>query len=382
MIRVSEMVLPGHPDKFCDQVADAIIAGAWIDADAYGQVEVSTWSDHVWLSGGICTRRPLEADAGRHRRRDRPALGYGRRQPYRRRRYKVTSTVCQRIGDPARWSAPRQRPGVVVGWAGYDAKDGLPAARALPRPRLPRRAGRILPERAAQGPGAGRKAPGEDERRRRPLVARACPGDDPAAAVRRLMDVCAAMAGVARGRVSGTAGSRPALARRLARCRGDGQSERAAGRTPAATATTARRAGSWSWISTARAFPIGGGALSGKHLTHIDRIGAYAARDAAVRAVTSGAEECLVRLAYAPNVPDRWTSSTKWCGGGNAKPGASSITAKWSGATRRRGSRAGSRKAGISSTGPCPGTRAGFRKRIFPSPGPPERQNRCKKGAR
>jgi hypothetical protein len=47
--------------------------------------------------------------------------------------------------------------------------------------------------------------------------------------------------------------------------------------------------------------PIGGGALSGKHLSHIDRIGAYAARDAAVRAVQSGAKECLVRVAYAPN---------------------------------------------------------------------------------
>ena len=34
--------------------------------------------------------------------------------------------------------------------------------------------------------------------------------------------------------------------------------------------------------------PIGGGALSGKHLSHIDRIGACAARDAAVRAVQSG----------------------------------------------------------------------------------------------
>jgi hypothetical protein len=47
--------------------------------------------------------------------------------------------------------------------------------------------------------------------------------------------------------------------------------------------------------------PIGGGALSGKHLSHIDRVGACAARDAAVRAVQSGAKECLVRLAYAPN---------------------------------------------------------------------------------
>lgn len=48
--------------------------------------------------------------------------------------------------------------------------------------------------------------------------------------------------------------------------------------------------------------PIGGGALSGKHLSHIDRIAAYAAREAAVRAVQSGAGECLVRLAYAPNI--------------------------------------------------------------------------------
>ena len=38
MIRISEMVLPGHPDKFCDQVADAVIAECVaIDPDAHGQ---------------------------------------------------------------------------------------------------------------------------------------------------------------------------------------------------------------------------------------------------------------------------------------------------------------------------------------------------------
>ena len=48
MIRISEMVLPGHPDKFCDQVADAAIAACVeADADAYGQVEVAVWSDQV-----------------------------------------------------------------------------------------------------------------------------------------------------------------------------------------------------------------------------------------------------------------------------------------------------------------------------------------------
>ena len=45
MIRISEMVLPGHPDKFCDQIADAIVNQCKrVDPLAYCQVEVSVWS--------------------------------------------------------------------------------------------------------------------------------------------------------------------------------------------------------------------------------------------------------------------------------------------------------------------------------------------------
>lgn len=50
--------------------------------------------------------------------------------------------------------------------------------------------------------------------------------------------------------------------------------------------------------------PQGGGALSGKHLTHIDRIGSYSARHAAVQAVQSGAQECFIKIAFAPNLMD------------------------------------------------------------------------------
>jgi S-adenosylmethionine synthetase len=49
--------------------------------------------------------------------------------------------------------------------------------------------------------------------------------------------------------------------------------------------------------------PIGGGALFGKHYTHIDRLGAMLARRAAIDAVKSGARECLIRVCYAPNHP-------------------------------------------------------------------------------
>ena len=186
MIRVSEMVLPGHPDKFCDQVADAIIAECVaIDADAYGQVEVSTWSDHVWLSGGICTRKPLGRKLDEIVVETGLALGYRPGNHIDASRYKVTSTVCQLVDDPARWSAHVNDQSVVVGWAGYDPKTAyLPPEHYLAHAF---REGLIEACRSGRAgrPGAGRKAPGEDARRRRPLVARACPGDDPADRVDR-----------------------------------------------------------------------------------------------------------------------------------------------------------------------------------------------------
>ena len=50
--------------------------------------------------------------------------------------------------------------------------------------------------------------------------------------------------------------------------------------------------------------PIGGGAIYGKHPTHVDRFGARVARELAVDAVKRGAGECLVRAVYAPNVAE------------------------------------------------------------------------------
>ena len=50
---------------------------------------------------------------------------------------------------------------------------------------------------------------------------------------------------------------------------------------------------------------------------HIDRVGAYAARDAAVRAVQTGAGECLVRVMYAPNIKQPLDVSFEMTGRGN-----------------------------------------------------------------
>jgi S-adenosylmethionine synthetase len=53
---MSEVVLPGHPDKFCDQVADAIVAECYA-ADPPSRDEHRY--DQVFLTGGIVTRKPL-----------------------------------------------------------------------------------------------------------------------------------------------------------------------------------------------------------------------------------------------------------------------------------------------------------------------------------
>ncbi len=57
MIRVSEAVLPGHPDKLCDFVAESIVQAALaVDAEAYAQIEAAIWCDQLWLSGGYAAR--------------------------------------------------------------------------------------------------------------------------------------------------------------------------------------------------------------------------------------------------------------------------------------------------------------------------------------
>ena len=135
MIRVSEFVLPGHPDKFCDAVADAIIGEVLkVDADGYGQVEMAVWSDQVFLTGGVCTRRPIPVDFADIVVATGIAIGYTAGNHIDARKYKVTDTVCRIIDDPTQWTAKVNDQAICIGWAGYDAKvDWLPIEHWLAR---------------------------------------------------------------------------------------------------------------------------------------------------------------------------------------------------------------------------------------------------------
>jgi S-adenosylmethionine synthetase len=215
----------------------------------------------------------------------------------------VTSTVCERIGDPTQWSRHVNDQSVVIGWAGFDAKVRyLPPEHFLAhtlREALAHscRAGLL----AGQGPDGKLMVRLREEGRCWTLehVLVTLQQRDATA----FMDVCRAIARVLEAAYVRLRDDDPRWAAPWA--------EVELLLNPSGPMVHAGSDGDNGQTGRKLAMdfygpriPIGGGALSGKHLSHIDRIGAYAAREAALRAVRSGAAECLVRIAWAPNRPE------------------------------------------------------------------------------
>ena len=303
MIRISEMVLPGHPDKFCDQIADAVIAECvGIDADAYGQVEVAAWSDRVWLTGGMCTRRPLEKSLRDIVVETGLAIGYGPGNRIDANHYQVTSTLCVEVGDPARYTRHVNDQAIVIGWAGYDVRTRfLPPEHFLAHLFADALASACAGgELDGQGPDGKLMVRMREEGDRWTLEHLLVTLQQREGAV--FMELCRAIALTVRQAYEALQAIDPrwcapwqdiALMLNPNGPMVDAGSEGDNGQTGRKLAVD----------FYGPRIPVGGGALSGKHMSHIDRIGAYAAREAALRAVLSGARECLVRLAWAPNVP-------------------------------------------------------------------------------
>ena len=316
MIRLSELVLPGHPDKVCDQIADAIVAEcARAEADAYAQVEVGIWSDHVWLSGGLCTRAPLRRPLEEIVRRTLDEIGHRALA----RRCQVQSTVCQEVGDPSAWTGSVNDQAIVIGWAGYD-----PQTRFLPPEHFLAHELRVALTCAMKsGPLEGHGPDGKLLVRLREdsagfhfehllaTVQQRRDGDPLAFASALLGVLRAAYERLRRADRRWRAGWEQVET--LVNPNGaffNGGSEGDNGQTGRKLVMD----------YYGPRVPLGGGALSGKHISHIDRIGAYAAREAALHAVATGAEECLVRVAWAPNRPLPLDVSYQMEGSGARRP--------------------------------------------------------------
>ena len=158
MIRVSEAVLPGHPDKLCDFVAESHSAGG--ARRGPGGVRADRGCNLVRPAVAVGRVRGARAGArrGAHRgggarfdragrgprREARPVAGDQLRLPLR--------------GGPDALDAPRQRPGDRDRLGRLRRQGAVPATRALPGAGVPHRAVGGVPGRRTRALRARRQA--------------------------------------------------------------------------------------------------------------------------------------------------------------------------------------------------------------------------------
>jgi len=315
MIRVSEAVLPGHPDKLCDHVAESIVQAALgVDAEAYAQIEAGIWCDQLWLSGGYAARgAALDVEKIATDALDSVARAVNPDTPVKA--WQITNAVCRYDVDPVRWSRHVNDQAIVVGWAGYDDK-----VRYLPPEHFLALEFRDALWDACCGGALARCGPDGK------LIVRLREDDDGFA----LEHVLVTLEHPEALSVFELAEKVNAvLSRRYERLRradvrwvppwrevevlvnpngplSDAGSQKDNGQTGRKLVMD----------YYGPRVPLGGGAIYGKHPTHVDRFGARVAREMAVDAVKRGARECLVRAVYAPNVAEPLDVQMEATGGG------------------------------------------------------------------
>ena len=125
MKHFSEAVLDGHPDRFCDLIADRIMtASVKQDPEAFAQIEASIWRDQVFLTGTIATSRPLELDTTTLIRTTGLETGYRPGNRIDATRFQVTDHITRLTADPRRWISHCNDQCVIKGYAGYDQLTG------------------------------------------------------------------------------------------------------------------------------------------------------------------------------------------------------------------------------------------------------------------
>jgi S-adenosylmethionine synthetase len=123
MKKYSEAVLNGHPDKFCDLIADRLIQHAYkYDTVAFAQVEVSIWSDQIFLTGSIATSQPLKMDIPSIIYQLGIEIGYTKTNHIDVTKYVIHDHICKLTKTNENWNNYVNDQCIVIGYAGYDAK--------------------------------------------------------------------------------------------------------------------------------------------------------------------------------------------------------------------------------------------------------------------
>lgn len=123
MKRYAEAVLNGHPDKFCDIVADRILLeSSRIAPDGYGQIEAAVWSDQLFLTGALIGSKPIDLDIRAIVVKAGEDIGYRPGNHIDVNRYVIHDHICKLTGNTGDWSGFINDQCIVQAYAGYDGK--------------------------------------------------------------------------------------------------------------------------------------------------------------------------------------------------------------------------------------------------------------------
>lgn len=302
MIQFAEAVLPGHPDKLCDRIADAIVAEALsVDPSAFAQIEVGVWADQAWLSGNIVTRKPLVRTPSEILVQTGISLGLGSNNWIDASKYQISDTVCRNLDDPREGREICDDQCIVIGYAGYNRKTRfLPPEQFLVHTLVP-----FLWNSCSAGELKGCGADGKvlitlrEEGERWTLETILVTLQHPKNMA--LMDVTQGVHQCLRHCYEHLQVSDPRwqAAWNDVHVEVNPNGPHYRGGSDGDNGQTGRKL---VMDYYGPRIAIGGGAIAGKHPAHIDRMAARAARQAAIHAVQTGAPECTIRLAYAPNL--------------------------------------------------------------------------------
>jgi len=309
MIRCAEAVLDGHPDKFCDIIADRIVGEAQaFEIDACVQVELGVWSDQIWLSGGITTNNRFELDIRELIIETGLEIGLNINNHIDVTQYKIADHICRNQNDPVEFANYYTDQCIAIGWAGFNHK-----TRYLPPEQyLVHRIREVLSKvvKSDSGHQLSGEGPdgkilvrlrenwgGEEFNLEHILITLQHQSDTPLHTLKEhirelLYETCQIIKSNDDRWITDMEDITITI---------NPNGEFVAGGSDSDNGQTGRKL---VMDYYGPRVPIGGGALSGKSIAYIDRSAAYAARELAIKAVQQGESECQVQLNYAPGIDE------------------------------------------------------------------------------